>query len=280
MTILGRLRRVVMDFSWLWLPKDNKKVVHTNINGYALLVLANEDVGRTILYDRKFEDADVRFLANAIPDDAVCVDVGANVGYFTMLFAKLSPRGNVYAFEPLQLNGSLLRASAALNRYDNIEIFEVAMGDATGETSLTQSSDGAYSSIIDTKRAPAERTVTVGLTTLDHFVESKGIFRIDVLKIDVEGAETLVVAGGARTLQDASRRPRIILMELCEKNLEVFGSTSKNLLDTMASFGYTAHVNDDDGLRRLDGERLGPTGNVVFLAPDPALPLRHPDRLG
>lgn len=271
MTILSKLRRVAMDFSWLWLPKKNKKVVHTTINGYALLVLANEDVGRAILYDRKFEDADVKFLAGVIPDDAICIDVGANVGYFTMLFAKLSPRGNVYAFEPLQLNASLLRASAALNRYDNIETFEVAVGNAIGETSLTQSSDGAYSSIIDTKRAPAERTVTVGLTTLDHFVENRGIPKIDVLKIDVEGAEALVVSGGARTFHDDSRRPQIVLMELCEKNLAAFDSTSKNLLDMMASFGYTAHVNDDDGLRRLNDGQLGPTGNVVFLAPNPTL---------
>jgi FkbM family methyltransferase len=228
-------------------PETKPKVVHSRINGYALLVLANEDVGRAIYFGGSYEPAETKYLRKAIGSDAVCVDIGANVGYFTMLMAQAASGGNVHAFEPIELNAVLLRASIELNGFTNVRINQCAVGDTVGAVSLSQSSDSAYSSIHDTQRKPLARTLTVSVTTLDAYLEREGVERVDVLKADVEGAEGLVVAGASRLLSDKARRPHLIMLELYDQNLQAFGSSVSAVQAKMQSFGYEPFIVNEEG---------------------------------
>lgn len=268
MTLTNIWGRVAKFISRRFLPDSRRTVIHTRINDYSLLVLANEDVGRAIHFGKSYESQETEYLKKTITTEATCIDIGANVGYFSILMAKIACLGRVYAFDPIPLNTALLRASAELNGVKNIEIIESAVGGSDGEVSLSQSTDSAYSSILDTERKSVERIIRVPMITLDTFVHSHCIKSVDVLKIDVEGAEGLVLDGARKFLSDAALRPRVILMELFDQNLRSYDTCALAIIDTMQSFGYTPFfINSAAGLTAFRLERLDEFYNVLFLDP-------------
>ena len=258
---------VLIRGSRLITPADKPKVIHSKINGYDLLVLANEDVGRLIHYVNSYEQAETRYLLNVIRKDSVCLDVGANVGYFTMLMAKIASSGCVHAFEPMALNSSLLKSSVALNQFANVKVNQFAVGDMVGETSFTESADGAYSSMEDTGRKPSARKITVPVLTLDGYIDDNNIDRVDVIKVDVEGAEGLVIAGASRLLTDVKRRPKVMLLELYDENLNVFGTSVSSIMTKMLAFGYEIFVlNGNAEPIAYKPEYKNKYFNILFLA--------------
>lgn len=267
MTLIYVWRRAMRRLSTFWIPASRRTVVHSRINDYSLLVLANEDVGRSIHFGRDYESAETKYLDRFMTKTSVCVDVGANIGYFTLLMGKKAIQGKVYAFEPIPLNTSLLRASVELNGFENIEIIECAVGAADGDVTFSQSTDSAYSSIRDTERKPVERLIRVPMTTLDTFTRRRDIQSIDVLKIDVEGAEGLVLEGAQSLLGDPERKPKLVLMELFDPNLVPFNTRASAIVDTMRGFGYTPFfVGETANLVPFREEALGTVYNVFFLS--------------
>lgn len=245
--LLDRLRRALwLRASRISCPESRTKIIHSRINGYDLLVLANEDVGRSIVYGGSYESVESSYLRKRIRPDAVCLDIGANIGYFTMLLARVAIAGSVHAFEPISLNAALLSASIELNGFSNIIVNQCAVGAYTGDIFFSEASDSAYSSILDTKRKPLNRTRRVPLITLDKYLDQSDVKRVDFLKADVEGAEGLVVAGASKLLSDETRRPQLVLLELFDKNLRVFGTSVANVLEEMTKFGYQPFVITDD----------------------------------
>jgi FkbM family methyltransferase len=267
MKMKGALGRALGRISKIWMPASKKEVVHAFINNYHILVLANEDVGRSILFGKSYEPAETRVLQKFIAESSTCIDIGANVGYFSLLMGSRCRQGKVYAFEPIPLNSSLLRASIELNRFDNIEIVEYAVGNSDSVVLFSQSTDSAYSSIIDTERKPVERSIQVPMTMLDTFLSDKCISSVDILKIDVEGAEGLVVEGARSLLGDCHRRPRLVLMELYDPNLSAFGTRALEIVDSMRELGYVPFfANEKSELVPFHESGLSQMYNVFFLA--------------
>jgi FkbM family methyltransferase len=239
--------------------------VQTRINGYELLVIANEDVGRVIHYLGRFEPAETELFGRVIGAEDVCLDVGANVGYFSLLMAQRASRGSVHSFEPQPLTANLLRASLELNGSSNVFVNQCAVGDREGTVSFSKSKDSAYSSMHDTKRRPVEEQLTVPMVTLDDYLEKRGVGRVSVIKVDVEGAEDMVVKGAARLLAAPERRPRLVMLELYDPNLEVFGKNISDVVEAMRGFGYAPHViGDDSGLIPYAPAHRGIFHNIFF----------------
>lgn len=249
MIVMRLWRRLVKRLSRTFLPEARKKVVHTSINGYQLLVLANEEVGRSIYFGRNYESEETTYLKSFLSIDSVCMDIGANIGYFALLMASCSPQGRVYAFEPIELNAALLKASAALNRISNVEVINCAVGATIGKATFSQSVDSAYSSLHPTDRNPHERDIFVTVTTVDQFVKQNCLGKIDVLKADVEGAEGLVISGASILLSDATRRPRLVFLELYQPNLDPFKTDILTIVAMMRNFGYSPFYIGAGGVR-------------------------------
>lgn len=147
------------------------------------------------------------FLAAQLSPGDVCCDIGANVGFFTLIAARLvGSAGKVYAFEPLPSNAEALRRNVDLNGLQNVEVIEAAVSDRSGtaELLLGQSSlDGKLSTGDD----PTGQSISVRLISLDQV----GMVREPALiKIDAEGAEFSVLEGMRQTLTSTP----VILCEL------------------------------------------------------------------
>ena len=137
------------------------------------------------LLDRVYE----RF-GFAIEPGWTVLDIGAGIGDFTILAARTAPQGHVYAFEPFPESFALLRQNVDRNRASNTQLFPTA---ATGRPrTLTLDASSGEPLMVESIDANAEDAgdgPNIASTTLDEFVNQHGIDRIDLLKLDCEGAE-------------------------------------------------------------------------------------------
>lgn len=134
-----------------------------------------------------------------ISEGDVVFDVGANVGVFSIFALKHTKLSSVFAFEPISQNYDILKLNLVNNQiYDNAKIFNIALSDYIGYAQMQLSSDnmGAHSMIfLDND------LVNVVTTTLDEFVNSNNITKIDFIKVDIEGSERLFINGARDSIK-------------------------------------------------------------------------------
>lgn len=225
----------------LYYPSNKTKIVHTHLNGIGMLVRANEDVGKGII-NKRFEVEELDFILNWLQEDAVFFDVGANTGLFSLLAAAKSSNIRVYAFDPIKLNTSLLQASIEINSLTNITVNQTCVGDYDGVVEFSISSDSAYSSIKDSGRKSELEKLNLPIIKLDSYIKNNCIKKIDFIKIDVEGAEKLVIEGFINIINDPNLRPKLMMIELYDINLSAFKTSVYEIVDILLSTGYKPYV--------------------------------------
>jgi FkbM family methyltransferase len=151
------------------------------------------------------------------------VDVGANVGCTSILFAALAH--HVYAFEPSPSTYAFLRLNLKEARVLNVQTFNLALGAVPGRTRLIYARNNRSGAFVAASLQPSEGHVIeeVQMRTLDDVVESAVVGPVDVIKIDVEGFEAKVIEGAERVLQ---RDRPIVVLELNHWCLNAFQRTS------------------------------------------------------
>jgi hypothetical protein len=144
-------------------------------------------------------------LAQCLRSGLVFYDVGANVGFFSVIGARLvGPSGSVQAFEPVRRNASAIRRARRSGKSDLL---------------LTGYSGGAVLSSADHRTPDVRRVLTVETLSIDDFIFKQNMARPHVVKIDVEGAEIDVLSGMERTLLEL--RP-IVIYEIDDADIESF----------------------------------------------------------
>jgi FkbM family methyltransferase len=200
----------------------------------------------------EYEPELVHFLRRALPDDGVVVDGGAHIGVLTLLAASLCPRGTVYAFEPAPATADYLEGNVRANGLANVVVERAVLGAVDGEVGFQFEPDYPAGSHVGD--APAVRAVR-----LDTWAGEHGLDRIDLVKLDLEGAEIAAIEGGARTLTDL--RP-IVVVECNPVALRRFTRSSYADLDrrlrdrfplvgALGRHGRVVPVPDLDALRVL-----------------------------
>jgi FkbM family methyltransferase len=145
-------------------------------------------------------------LVDHLSGGAVFYDVGANVGYFSLLGCRrVGSDGEVHCFEPLEANVRVLRRNLEENRFRNYRIHQVAVADRSGSAEMVLADEPGRTRLSDARQDAGERTVVVPLACLDEL----GLPPPDVVKIDVEGAESRVLRGMTRLLRE--HRPVLII---------------------------------------------------------------------
>jgi FkbM family methyltransferase len=169
-------------------------------------------------------------LRRTVSSGAVVYDVGANVGFFSLLSAKLAgPGGRVEAFEPVPHNAAAIRANAALNGLETIRVHQVAVSDHDGTGQVCIPVEASWAHLMDRGQHPAtEKVISVQLTVLDDQIGAGLLPRPDVVKIDVEGFELQVLNGLRQTL---ANHPVTVICEL--------HGTNPEMLEMMSALGYS-----------------------------------------
>ena len=178
-----------------------RTIVRGLASGYKICVSPAENLGCLLGTDEPHLQRAIRkYVATG---DAV-YDIGANMGYVSLSLAKrVGPSGHVFAFEPVPRNLDLLRTNIENNRLLNIQVFDVAASDRRGETVIRCSDNLSMASLIWHRNDPSSVELIVNTVAIDDLVEAGDLPKPKFVKVDVEGAEGLVLLGMRRTVADA-----------------------------------------------------------------------------
>jgi len=141
----------------------------------------------------------------------VTLDIGAYVGFYTLLAAQANPAGRVFAFEPLPRVYERLQKNVALNKLANVECIRAAVSDQKGRAEFYTAGSLPTSSSLSfefMKNGPELDKLMVEVVTVDEFVEARQLAVVDLVKIDTESTEPLVLKGMEQTIR--LHRPIII----------------------------------------------------------------------
>ena len=161
-----------------------------------------------IFLQRQYYEPLLEHLDLLVRPGYVVFDCGANQGIYTCAFGTLvGPKGRVEAFEPQKYAVEIARRNVVLNSFDNVRINRFAISSMVGNTFLDTSRGGVAASIV--KDFGRSRGETVAVTTLDTFAEEHSISHVDLIKMDLEGAEFEALLGAQRIIEAC--RPALIL---------------------------------------------------------------------
>jgi FkbM family methyltransferase len=248
-------------------------VAEVTRNGLRWRLDLREGIDLAIYLFGAFERRTVRAYSRLLRPGATVLDIGANIGAHTLHFARcVGPSGHVYAFEPTQFAFRKLLANLALNPglrpLVTAEQVQLAETDAAALEPAIYSSwpltDGA--GVHPLHRGAMKSTTGGRSMTLDRYLAQKGIARVDLAKIDVDGHEYEVLSGW-KTI--AEHRPAIII-ELAPYGLEERGRTLADLVSLLAGRGYRLTAEDGATDIPMDaaviGERIKHGAGVNVLA--------------
>ncbi len=208
------------------------------------------------LYWRGYHSRETRLLRGFLGPESVFVDVGANQGEFTVVAARCARRGRVVAVEPTPELREHLARNVDLNGLENVTIVPSALADRPGTLPLF-----AQDAVVDGFRNEGTASLWAGrergrlvadvrVETLDDLVARLALPRVDLVKIDVEGAERAVIGGAHDTLR---RFAPLLLVELSDENFRTCGYATADLLADLSHLGYQAFLVDADGRERPIG---------------------------
>jgi len=174
---------------------------------------------------------DERFFRAYLQPGDVVIDVGANVGFFSLLSAALvGPTGRVYAIEAHPQISRYLRGNVKANKFKNVLMHNCALGEKTGTVCLSDQRKDDRNMVVRDKPG-----LEVPLKKLDDLKINDQ--HINLLKIDVEGYEKFVLEGAAKLLS----RVQCIYFESCDVFSNEFGYTSPQLFQLISDHGFTIY---------------------------------------
>jgi FkbM family methyltransferase len=200
-------------------------------------------IGNKLFICGRFEEEEIQFFSDLLKQlgAPVILDIGANIGLHAIKWATACPSLRAYAFEPSRQTLSLVRKNVDRTGHSaRIEVIPLAVSDRVGVGEFFHCEDDAYSSLRDTRRKRVIDSYQVDITTIDAFVFGRGLSKVDLVKIDVEGFEREVLMGGVRTLREF--RPHLFV--------EIFAGANSNpdpegTVEFVQSLGYDVYVFKD-----------------------------------
>jgi FkbM family methyltransferase len=188
------------------------------------------------IYKQHFEAGPVDRLREFVPSGSCVIDVGANVGFFSLRFAQwVGDAGKVIAIEPEQRNYDSLALALERKGFSHrVDALRAVASAVSGMTFLEINPVHPA----DHKLSRDGTGLPVIAVTLDELVQDKGPLRPVLVKIDVQGGEMLVLEGAARMLEIAGPA---LFVELHEEGLHKFGTSVSAILDYLSGYGYEAY---------------------------------------
>jgi FkbM family methyltransferase len=201
---------------------------------------------------------DLHFLAGLADEGDTVVDVGANVGLFTLLSSRaVGHSGRVISFEPDPTTFRYLESNLQLNSMKNVQAHDVALSDVAGTGLLTQGTQDTMNRLI-TNESESGNAIPVRAITLDS-LQLDGTVR--TLKVDAEGFDLHVLRGAAKTLPNIVN----IMVECSDRQLTSNGASSRALVELLLDSGFDVWRLSEQGnlMERVGNTYIGYGGNLL-----------------
>ncbi|RLB34113.1 MAG: hypothetical protein DRH12_17715 [Deltaproteobacteria bacterium] len=245
----GQIPRYYLPKLLFKLRLQSRYIKREILNNEMYLDLKDEGLSRDLLKTGIREALAVKLVHQEVKPGDIVADIGANIGYYALLEARLvGDKGKVYAIEPVPENVELLRRNVKLNKYQNVEVFQLAIGNKNRTNFIYLSSKRNWSSMIRTKQAAPtiKGKIPVQEVTFGDFCLKNRLYP-NFIRMDVEGYEVEVIEGMKDLLKD--KRGLKILMEIHPYR----GKEIKLMLKTLREHGFEckAVINEPDSPQLL-----------------------------
>ncbi len=214
-----------------------KELCLRNNFGQKLRVRTNQLVDFTAVFGRKEEVKIVDLLQKLLKENSNYIDCGAHIGRYSLIASRFCKKGCIISIEPFPDNYALLQENINLNNILNIKALNVAAGKEEGQCSLYIGKDYATNTLclnwleqMD-KQSTNCNKIKVNQRTIDNIIKESKLLSIDLLKIDVEGAELEVIIGCNKALSQG-----IIKNIICEIHEPI--ADKREILSVLQSFNY------------------------------------------
>lgn len=219
------------------------------LGGYSFHCDLRDSISRDVCFTGRYEPQETALVKSILRPGMTFVDVGANWGYFTLFAASLvGPRGQVLSLEPDPRLFPILKENVIRAGLDQVTALQVAAANAPGTLSLAgydEAGDnfGLSRIVADSTQ---QRTFQVSADSLDHLLDDHQIDSVDLMKMDIEGAEVFAIDGLAQSL--ASGRIKRLLLELHPAELKEHRSSADEVMTMLIAAGYKAWTIDHSPL--------------------------------
>jgi len=209
---------------------SERKIFFGKLKGYKWIY----SVGYSSYWMGTYEKIITDLFEKFIKDNMVIYDIGANIGYYTLIASKLvGANGKVYAFEPFPKNILYLRKHININKIKNVEIFEKAVSNFVGKAKFSNGDNIVANTLCsDSPIFQNEKLIEVDSISLDYLIENGEIFPPELIKMDIEGAEYDALLGSFNIL--SKYHPIIFLSTHNCQNTGVH----RKCLDLLTNLGY------------------------------------------
>jgi FkbM family methyltransferase len=162
------------------------------IQDHTMFLDKNDNLGLSI--NPIYGESDTEFVKKIIKKNDIILDIGANIGYYTLIFAKLvGDLGKVFSFEPESENFKILKKNVEINGYNNVILEQKIVSNTNGKSTLYVSEKAGSHRIY--KPDNYVESLEIECISMDNYIEKNNIKKINFIKIDVEGAELNVLQG-------------------------------------------------------------------------------------
>ena len=262
-------KRILKQFSIFFL---RRKTIETwSKEGNKFLLSFPEDIGwESIYFEKTFETGTTDIIPRILKPTDTVFDIGANIGWYTVLMSKIIKKGHCHSFEPVpKIFNKLKQNCIANNLSKNLTLNKLALGDGEKNIKIHTFSGlpHGHSSLSTLGRTDFKKT-KAKMITLDKYIEDNEISNLDFIKIDVEGAELKVLEGAKKILK--LENPPIWLFEMNEETATEFGYHPTDILEYLLErreYIFYKVINGWGSLQKMKDTSDYHSGDNVFCIP-------------
>lgn len=191
-----------------------------------------------LIWGGGYEYNETKIIMECVKENDVILDIGANVGLYTILFNKYK-NCTTYSFEPIKYTFNLLNKNLKINDI-NAKIYNIGLSNKNKvETFYFNTNEIAASSMRDLREDNSVKIVKCDIEKMDNFIEKEKILNIDFIKIDIEGAELFALQGGIKSI---NKYKPIIFCEMLRKWAKKFDYHPNDIIELLNKIGYSCYA--------------------------------------
>jgi FkbM family methyltransferase len=206
--------------------------------GFEVLADPGDYVSKLLLRDEIYEAPETDLVTRLVREGDTCIDAGCHIGYYSCLFAKLvGDKGHVYSFDANPLACLNTRRNLSLNGFSCADVIHAALADTEDKLSFHISTDDQTGLSSLGPIPTSKESIFVPCLRLETFMNARKIDTVRLLKIDVEGAEEILLRGLGPFL--SMRVIDYILVECFDERLKLLDTSTDRIANILESAGYT-----------------------------------------
>lgn len=209
---------------------------HVSGNGIHFDLAIDDWIPENLFFLDEYEGEEIRFLESFIREGFVAIDIGANIGLYTLTAARLTgDSGEVIAFEPFTENFQSLQKNVSLNQLKNVRLEKLAIADEMKNIALQYETKESNKGMVSAYGPPGNPAEICLATSLDLYLEDHPVHRIDFIKIDIEGGEYPALMGMRKCLE---RFAPVLLIEMNETLMSSTGFSTQEIYKLLHKLNY------------------------------------------